>query len=167
MEILKQIERTREYLDYIQEHFENVQKCWEIMKEKCNCIFRKIDIDKIEKEIQNHDLSKLSEFEFVQYRKAFYPTEKESNSGEYDFTKAWENHKRSNSHHWQNWTRKNNNWVINCVCMVVDWMAMGLKFGGTAESYYESKKSGIKIPIEMVPFMENIFKNSHLSQFFS
>jgi len=30
--------------------------------------------------------------------------------------------------------------------MVLDWMAMGLKFGDTAEEYYENNRDKIKIP---------------------
>ena len=35
MEILKQIEKTREYLIYIEEHVNNVDKAWKVVTYKC------------------------------------------------------------------------------------------------------------------------------------
>ena len=163
MEIIEQINKTREYLDYIEEHILNIQKAWGIMKEKCHDM-RFISDDlfyhTLDSAIKQHDLSKLSENEFVQYRKAFYPTKSEL---EYDITEAWNNHKKYNSHHWENWTSNTNctihpdDWEIDCAHMVIDWMAMGYKFGDTAQQYYEANKEKIKLPKCAISFIYEIF----------
>jgi len=34
-EMLERIKKTREYLDYIEEHYMNVQKAWKELQQKC------------------------------------------------------------------------------------------------------------------------------------
>lgn len=75
---------------------------------------------------------------------------------------AWENHKKENMHHWETWTDRiqtltPNEWEIHCAHMVIDWMAMGYKFGDIAKSYYEKNKDNIKIPDYAVSFIYEIF----------
>jgi len=160
-EFIRKIKKTREYLDYIEEHFFNVQKAWDILKNNCydmKFIYDDFYYFTIDEEIKNHDLSKLSEHEFIQYRKAFYPTETED---KYDMSEAWEYHKKENKHHWQTWTNiKFNNpfeWEIHCVHMICDWMAMGFKFNDTAKEYYENNKDKIKLPDYAINYIYKIF----------
>lgn len=164
MEIMDQIIKTREYLDYIENHIFNVQKAWNAMKEKCRdmrFIYDDLFYHTLNNEIERHDLSKLSEGEFVQYRKSFYPTESEL---KYDIKDAWEHHIKHNTHHWENWTLNTNctihpdDWEIDCAHMVCDWMAMGYRFGDTARQYYENNKEKIKLPEIAIPFIYEIFK---------
>lgn len=165
MKILEEIKKTREYLDYIEEHVLNVKRAWEELKLKCKdmrFVWDDFYYFSIDAEIEHHDLSKMSEQEFIQYRKAFYPTEAEKEKGEYDMSAAWEHHKKYNPHHWENWTtiqnrQHPNDWEVHCVCMVCDWMAMGYKFGDTAKAYYEKNKDKINIPKDIIPFMYEIF----------
>lgn len=165
MKILDEIKKTREYLDYIEEHVLNVRKAWGELKEKCKdmrFIWDDFYYFSIDTEIEHHDLSKMSENEFIQYRKAFYPTDVEKKKEKYDMSEAWEHHKEHNPHHWENWTTiKNrqhpNDWEAHCVCMICDWMAMGYKFGDTAKAYYEKNKDKINIPKDIIPFMYEIF----------
>ncbi len=162
MKIIEEINKTREYLDYIEEHVLNVKKAWEELKLKCKdmrFIWDDFYYFSIDTEIEHHDLSKMSEHEFIQYRKAFYPTKSDP---KYDMSSAWEHHKEKNPHHWENWTTiKNrqhpNDWEVHCVHMICDWMAMGYKFGDTAKKYYEKNKEKIEIPKEIIPFMYEIF----------
>jgi hypothetical protein len=111
----------------------------------------------LDMQIKNHDMSKLSKEEFIQYRMKFYPTKEENNSlsdellADILFKQAWNNHKRNNDHHWQNWT--NTDLVshpyqleINCAHMVIDWIAMSIDKGGTALEYYENNILDINIP---------------------
>lgn len=165
MKILAEIKKTREYLDYIEEHVLNVRKAWEELKEKCKDMrFMWDDFYYffINDEIENHDLSKMSEQEFVQYRKAFYPTDAEKEIGKYDMSSAWDHHKKKNLHHWENWTtikpRFDADWEVHCVHMLCDWMAMGYKFGDTAQQYYEANKDKIQIPDYAVNFIYEIFE---------
>ncbi len=161
LEILAQIKKTREYLDYIEEHVLNVEKAWKEIQDKCsdmNFISDDYLYNLIDTDIQKHDLSKLSEYEFVQYRKAFFPTPLEGKEGEYDMSEAWEHHKKLNPHHWQTWTEGGCAWEVHCVHMIADWMAMGYKFNETAQQYYEKNRSKIKLPHFAVRFMYKIFR---------
>jgi hypothetical protein len=163
MEIIEQINKTREYLDYIEEHILNVQKAWNVMEEKCvgmKFITDDLFYHTLASQIDWHDLSKLSEQEFVQYRKAFYPTVRE---GKHSTGDAWEHHKTHNPHHWENWTANTgctihpDDWEIDCAHMVCDWMAMGYKFGDTAQQYYEANKDKIKLSKIAIDFIYEIF----------
>ena len=159
MEILEIIKKTREYLDYIEEHINNVQTSWEKLRDvMIFYIFLNQSAVFLDDLHILAGMSKMSESEFVQYRKAFYPTEKEKESGKYDMSEAWNNHKKHNTHHWQNWTQQmDQNWEVCCVGMIIDWMAMSLKFGGTAEKYYSENKAKIKLPSEAKKFIFEIF----------
>ncbi len=161
MKILEQIRKTREYLDYIEEHVLNVRKAWNELQQKCKdmrFIYDDFYYHWIRGEVEKHDLSKLSEHEFVQYRKSFYPTELEP---KYDMSEAWEHHKKENPHHWENWTDRDyyqpNEWEVHCVHMVIDWMAMGYKFDDTAQAYYEKNRESIVLPKYAVSFIYEIF----------
>lgn len=158
---LEIIEKTQEYLDYVKEHVLNVRKAWEDVKVKCKDMRFMLDdfyYFSIEDSVVYHDISKLSECEFVQYRKAFYPAKNEPN---FDMSEAWEHHKKENPHHWENWTaikpRIDADWEVHCVHMVVDWIAMGYKFGDTARDYYEKNKEKIDIPDYAVDFINQVF----------
>lgn len=159
---LEIVEKTQEYLNYIREHVLNVRKAWGVLQEKCKDMRFMWDdfyFFSISDEVDFHDLSKLSEFEFVQYRKVFYPAD---NEPKFDMSEAWEHHKKENAHHWENWTSIN--WSgnpgveIHIVHMVLDWMAMGYKFGDTAQSYYEKNKEKIDIPEWAEAFIYQIFE---------
>lgn len=169
--------KTQEYLEYIDEHYKNVQKAWLILREKCSdmkFIYDDFDFNRLDTAIKNHDNSKLHMNEFQYYRQYFFPTNAEENianscygmpAKEYfkgDFEKAWEHHKAHNHHHWQTWTSAKYYYpwdeTLNCVHMLADWMAMSMKFGGTAKDYYEKNKSDIKLPNWAVRFIYEIFE---------
>lgn len=163
MEAYETINKSREYLDYIEEHIKNVQKAFIQILAACRDMeFMKEDalVNEIIAEVYAHDVSKLSEHEFAQYRKVFYPTAKEKTEG-WKLGVAWDHHKDNNPHHWETWTaryaRTEMEWVIHCVHMVVDWTAMGYKFGDTAQEYYEKNKDKIDIPDFAVKFLHKIF----------
>lgn len=162
MHILKEIEKTREYLDYLEEHILNIRKAWVEIQDKCNDMFfiqTDVFYDQIGLEVTKHDLSKISEYEFVQYRKAFFPT---SNEKKYNMSDAWKHHLVNNKHHWENWIKSyshiDNDWIIHCVHMVVDWVAMGYKFNDTAQQYYEKNKDKIQLPDEAIKLIYQIFE---------
>ena len=154
MLIGEKIRKTREYLDYIEEHVENVRKAFIEFSEKCNglhIIGDDYSWFTLKEEVLSHDISKMSCEEFVQYRESFYPvsdTEKaEANMGE-----AWNHHKESNSHHWESLSG-----YIDVAHMVIDWMAMGYKFGDTAQEYYENNKDRIEISDDNLKSMFEMF----------
>ena len=165
MKILKDIEKIREYLNYLEEHILNIQKAWLEIQEKCNDMFFIQDdnyYENIGQAVIEHDLSKVSEFEFIQYQKSFYPSENQKDK--YDMSESWKHHLDNNSHHWENWTKKystglyKQDWVVSCVHMIIDWMAMGYKFNDTAQSYYEKNKHKINIPDKARKLMYQIFE---------
>lgn len=158
---LEVIEKTQEYLNYVKEHVLNVRKAWGEVQDKCKDMRFMYDdfyYFSIHDSVDFHDISKLSEFEFVQYRRAFYPAKDEP---KYNMDEAWEHHKKYNPHHWENWTtikpRFDADWEVHCVHMVIDWIAMGYKFGDTARDFYEKNKEKINIPDYAVRFINEIF----------
>ena len=158
------IAKFREYLDYFERHYDNVQKAWALINEKChNNDFRFISDDfvwhMIDSEVKCHDDSKLSVHEFTQYRNYFFPAENEEKDKK-SFLQAWEHHKEHNEHHWQTWTARhiNNSYADAFLVMnIIDWVAMGFEFGDTARSYYEKNKGEINFPSWAVELMNRIF----------
>jgi len=178
---LFQLAKIREYCDYVEEHLKNVEEAWMILREKCQkmrFVYDDYVYWSIDYMVKEHDMSKLSPEEFIQYQRNFFPVKErdpkavftptdiqkkiDENAAMEGFKTAWEHHKENNLHHWQSWTAENPFYnpyeaECHCVCMVIDWMAMGLKFGDTAEEYYESHKDEIKLPEWAVKFIGEIF----------
>ena len=148
------IDKTREYLDYLEEHISNVRQAFTELTDACKSLPIVVDDyswHTLREQVVWHDVSKLTKEEFIQYRDNFFPvsdTDKE-NSG---FDDAWENHKKANNHHHE--TARD---FLDIFHMVVDWTAMGYKFGDTAQQYYENNKDRIKLTKEQIDFMYQIF----------
>lgn len=161
----QKIQKFREYLDYIEEHYDNVQKAWVLIQERCKggdfkFLYDDFYFNTIDTNIKEHDMSKLSKEEFTQYRRSFYPCDYEVNPDKYSFDKAWEHHKSMNQHHWEHWTRESricNHKEIALVENICDWVAMGFKFGDTAKDYYEKNKANIDLPDWAEKYMYEIF----------
>lgn len=165
-----EIEQTIAYLDYLERHYNNVQKAWEELNEKCknkgfiwmsdDFIWNIININ-----IKIHYSPKLTIAEFVPYRQKFFPTALEKNNPERinkeEFKSAWKHHLDNNPHHWQHWTSKEyyypNQKLIYLIENICDWMAMGYEFGDTAKEYYENNKEQIQLPEWAVEEMYSIF----------
>lgn len=161
MELLKHTAKIREYCDYLDEHVGNVEKAWKVLQEKCKdmrFIYDDYVWASIDSETEWHDISKVSPEEFIQYQRRFFPVDEPYKEG---FKSAWKHHQENNPHHWENWAFKDyyNPYEaeVHCVGMVIDWMAMGYKFGDTAESYYLKNADTIKIPEWAVTFIKQIF----------
>lgn len=165
-ELLKQ---TQAYLDYVQKHYDCVQKAWTLIKEKCPDLWfvdsagMPLILDAM---VLEHDKSKLSVAEFVPYRRSFYPVESEQDPvgkviTKDKFNKAWEHHKANNPHHWQHWTAIQNPGVrvleLHCIHMVVDWVGMALQRGNPFAQYYRKNKDEIHIPLWAHEYVEEIF----------
>jgi hypothetical protein len=161
--MIEQIKKFRDYLDYIEEHYNNVQTAWKLIQDKCKNMHFIYDdnlFHQLNVMIKNHDLSKLSAMEFTQYRQYFFPTCDEIKNKEL-FKEAWQHHKENNDHHWQTWIKYDNNakQEIALIHNIVDWVAMGIKFGDTACDYYEKNKEEINLPHWAEKYMYAIFKN--------
>jgi hypothetical protein len=168
-EFLRKIRQIRAYTDYVENHYNNVQKAWHLLNEKCAGKFPFIDNDylhsMISANVKNHDLSKLSMNEFLQYQVKFFPTHMESFQNDFNdenFNKAWENHLKENPHHWQNWTQNEFDFPfakeIYFIENIIDWIAMGFQFGDTAKIYYEKNKHKIALPDWAIKQMYEIFE---------
>ncbi len=163
--MLDKINKFREYLDYLETHYNNVQKAWVLINEKCKDKgFRFISDDlvwhTIDTEVKQHDCSKLSAEEFTQYRQYLFPCDDEERNKDL-FRQAWENHKKENEHHWQHWTTKYKDSPYAdafLVMNVVDWVAMGFEKGDTAKEYYEANSAKIELPEWAVKLMYEIFE---------
>lgn len=163
MDGVQHINKIREYCDYIEDHLLNVEKAWEIIKVSCkdmNVIYDDYLYWKIDAMVQAHDVSKMSDEEFLPYCHNFFPIGLEKDPA--GFAAAWEHHKTYNPHHWENWTKIRetypNEQACHCVCMIIDWMAMGMKFGDTAEKYYEANRHKIELPEWAEKFVGEIFE---------
>lgn len=170
MKALEKIQKTREYLDYIERHILNVEKAWKKIQNKCKnmrFVYDDYVYWNVNGLVDYHDLSKLDNEEFCQYRAHFYPTELEKftskSTAKEEFNKAWAHHYENNPHHWENWARKKYydpyEAEMHCVCMVVDWLAMSYEFGDSPRSYYEKNKERIDLPDWAVKFVYEIFDN--------
>ena len=172
------IEKTQEYLNYIDEHICNVQIAWDNIKERCeHPIFTDVLVYKVNELVLKHDKSKLSVEEFIPYRNKFFPTnnqkEEMDNNEEYskeirdNFKIAWDHHKKINKHHWQEWTKLDDDELKNCyfIEMICDWIAMSMNFGGTAREYYEKNKDTMNIPDKYEKIMYTIFNQYYGKKF--
>ena len=164
------INKTREYLDYLETHLSNVALAFEEVSKACDGMVWVGDDASwfgIRKEIEEHDLSKFSKYEFVQYRQKFFPV-KDEVAFKKNWNKAWKHHLLCNNHHWQS-IRYNVNLTgqteHDIVHMVIDWTAMSYEFGGSAESYYEKNKDTIKIQSKFEPFLYEIFDRIKKKQY--
>lgn len=162
---LKYLAKIREYCDYLEEHIKNVEWAWKVLQEKCkdfSFIYDDYVFNWIDSLIKEHDLSKFSQEEFIPYCQKFYPVVENNECVEYVFKEAWEHHKTHNEHHWENWADKKyynpHEAECHCVCMVIDWMAMGKKFGDSAQEYYEKNKEKITLPDWAIKFCYEIFE---------
>ena len=165
------IGKTREYLDYVDEHIDNVDKAFIEVSGACSDMVVIAD-DKsfftLHDEVKEHDLSKLSKEEFTPYREAFYPAEGEPNiklDGD-----AWLHHKENNDHHWETIMSKPDALPgvreRHLIHMIIDWTAMSYKFGGSAEEFYRKEAQAKKIVIgeSDIAFIVKVFNRIELQR---
>lgn len=148
------IKQTRAYCDYLEEHFNNIAKAFDEVYSVCkqlNFFIDDYNFHTLYREVELHDISKFSAAEFTQYREKFFPINNQQVDVT-DFDKAWEHHYTNNTHHWESATTQ-----LDVVHMVIDWVAMSYKFGGTAQSYYEANLHKIKLQPDLIDFMYIIF----------
>lgn len=175
----KFVKEDFDYMDYIIEHKKNVMKAFNLMLfahekalENNWSIFHGVDIDKLKERVIEHDISKFKKVEFLGYRQYFYPSQEDINEacltiGGYvkdyyyeGFKKATDNHYFVNKHHPEETNSKMGK--IDMLELVLDYIAMSIKFNNCYLEYYRNKKEelvkefGNKIDHG---FLENTFIN--------
>lgn len=162
MEGLEHIHKIRMYCEYIEDHLLNVARSWKVLQEACkdmNVIYDDYLYWNIDAMVRSHDVSKMSHEEFIPYQRNFFPVGDKDPSA---FGLAWQHHLEHNPHHWEKWTTTEekfpNEQACHCVCMVIEWMAMGMRFGDTAEKYYEENRHKIELPEWAEKFVGEIFE---------
>jgi len=159
---IEDIEKKEEqYRAYIKEHIDNVTKVWKEFAKQTTAMF---DDDyvywTVDQIIEKHDQSKYGDKEFGRYRRYFFPVEDSEKSKEL-FTLAWNNHQKTNPHHWQYWIM----WSVDgsialemdwqyIVEMMCDWTAMSLKFNNKVSEWYNDNKGKMLLHKETIKFIE-------------
>lgn len=154
------------YLDYVNNHIENVQKAWNEEVSLLEDDFIKEHKDDLAAQIAAHDASKYDEEEFDAYRANYNPiNDQEKIDNEANFQAAWYHHFQNNPHHWQHWIDEKGELkpltdedAIKSayIEMICDWQAMGYVFGDTAYQYYEQNKDTIKLYPELQNWVEEL-----------
>jgi hypothetical protein len=168
MKALEKIHQIREYCDYLETHILNIEKAWKFIQKALkydNIIYDDFLRDQTDCWVREHDLSKLSNEEFLAYVDYFhspygknYDIWDDGGEGQQKhkeiketFDKAWKHHYTNNMHHPESWKirtdeRFPNEHACHLMCMLVDWTAMSYAFNDTAESYYLKNKDEIDLP---------------------
>lgn len=133
-----------DYARYINDHINNIKIATQKYGEKL-CKALDINMDELLKNINTHDVSKWSDDEFEGYRQFFYPVPGSIKSKE-EFNKAWLHHQNTNKHHPEYWIMRDDKDIklldmpnIYIAEMLLDWAAMGIRYGGSAYEYYNKE----------------------------
>lgn len=160
-EVLDLTTQEQNYMDYINEHINNVQIAWGTMKIQLDDFLPtkvKMDVDKL---VNEHDRSKFTPEEFDAYRNWYYPAEGETKDAE-KYNKAWVHHYTNNPHHWQFWKDKEDATLEDKIPyileMIADWTAMGYKYNDTPQQFYEKEKSNIVMTDDARKYLEDILQ---------
>ena len=175
------VNNTRKYLDYVENHYDNVQKAFKEFTRRLSSPKGYKKYEKfvwhtkyydawayaiLECIIKNHDLSKLGKEEFTAYRDNFYPLSEESKEANKEgFDKAWEHHKEKNAHHWQSRVGKEfNNYMgferdYYAIENAMDWIAMAYAFNeNPINTYYLKNKDKMQLSENDIYVIETVFE---------
>ena len=116
-------EKYKKHAAYIELHRENVKKTYLVLRNHLPENIH-VDLKKLDKIINEHDLSKFDEEEFTGYAEHYYGEQTEENNEK--FNKSVEHHKYSNKHHAESWIKDNkieympDEYIVEMVC---DWQS--------------------------------------------
>lgn len=141
--------KEKEYCNYIDEHIKNVMTTFNIYGKRL-CAELNVSFYKLSIRVFEHDKTKYDDIEFEGYRQWFYPCSfEEKNKELYD--KAWEHHHDNNSHHPEHYVKNGKPTGMDRLSiaeMLLDWAAMGIKFGTNTYDYYKKER-------DIKPFSED------------
>lgn len=140
-------ESVAAHIMYVEEHCNNVTKAY---KEYGEFLCKHLSLKKrdLKERVKAHDFSKYSDIEESGYSKKFFPTEDQDKAeADKEFALAWLNHINENPHHPEHWTYMDDNMEavimdmdnISIAEMLLDWISMSYKFGGSCYQYYKDK----------------------------
>lgn len=172
------IQKTREYLNYLEEHFINIDKAFELVCMKLAghyLIYDDFNYHNLKSMIERHDLSKFSKEEFTQYRSYYYPTNHEVNIlknedlRQFYLDSAWSYHRFKNDHHalyinnlknkFPKFPYPTPHYEAYCVMhMAIDLIAMSFKFKDNPHEYYLKNKSEFNLDEPNDALIRYIFK---------
>lgn len=157
------LEKEQEYLDYIKEHIDFVNKAFDIYMlnilnmNNISTLVSDEDlkgaIGRLHPLIPTHDASKFSDSEFDGYRMKWYATKAELSKMAEDkefeqivsdrYDKCWEHHYKVNEHHPKHWVDSETGIAQDMsldaiIEMLCDWEAMSLKFNTSTLKWYEN-----------------------------
>ena len=150
LEFFNIIEKEQEYKKYLMFHIEHVEEAYHRLIEPLLGKYDKAVDDAVllcGQYIPLHDLSKLSKYEFDDYRQFYYPTDEEKkfqdkNEKKADaIKKAWEHHYQNNPHHPLYWVKDGIkqdmplNFIFEMFC---DWSSVGQWFGTSTITWYDT-----------------------------
>lgn len=139
--------RTDEYYSYLDAHIKGVQDAWEYQLKPALLSNEeiKVDFDKVDDLVRNHDRSKYNKDEFDSYLHYFYPTSDHPKNEE-DFNTSWLYHIHRNPHHHQYWVliRDEGTFIpldmpVEYICeMLCDWQSFSRRdSSSTAYTWYD------------------------------
>lgn len=137
------------YLAYIDEHRKNVYTAF-MRFGSTLCLALSLvhgEYDVLRRFVSSHDNSKYSEEEFEGYRQWFYPKEGEEKDKD-TFNKAWKHHYEHNPHHWEHHLANGKPKPmskLNIAEMILDWIAMSIKFKNSPLEWYKKNKDRINL----------------------
>lgn len=158
------MEKTK-YQMYLETHIGNVQKAYKILLE--NNLVKHDYIDKIQKLVDKHDLSKYSDAEYSQYDLYFNGKEK-TEKIKSDFDYAWLHHQKKNPHHYQYWILNKDDGYVKAldmpyeyiVEMVCDWFSFSIKVNDYSElaKFYKTLESSPNLSKNTKKEVEQLLK---------
>jgi len=117
---LKYIEKTRNYLDYLEHHLKLVEDAYYLVQKALKGHQIHVAWDTLHTEIQLHDVSKFSAEEFTRYVNRFFPVQGEECDLE-EWVEAKRHHFKVNPHH-HVWIKPMSNTQV--IHAIIDWFAM-------------------------------------------
>ena len=147
---VEEIEETpdQQYMNYLEKHRDGVRRVYQetLLPVLLDQGIDAETLNKIEYNIDNHDISKYDPVEFIAYRNHFYDPKNHPRSGSKEYDYAWNHHQKSNPHHWNYWVMINDvdkpqvhpldmpfEYIIEMLC---DWQSAGHHYGNSAYDWY-------------------------------
>ena len=96
------------YNKYLEDHITYVRCAFDWIKNNLgedflDTLFPDLNVDALCMQFTNHDASKYTSEEYIQYDRYFYYNDNKDPEIEEEFNKAWLHHIHNNPHHWQHW----------------------------------------------------------------